>query len=91
MIFDNGPGHYTVVSIAKGGLVQHYLKHPGRVARIDAGVAARGRGRTYTTQSFRRENHHELRAQELVVEAPLLAAKTDRLTRSRWLCSASSR
>jgi hypothetical protein len=80
LIFDNGPGHYTVVSIAKGGLVQHYLKHPGRVARIDPGVAARGRGRTYTTQSFRRENHHELRAQELVVEAPLLAAKTDRLT-----------
>lgn len=80
LIFDNGPGHYTVVSIAKGGLVQHYLKHPGRVALIDTGVAARGRRRTYTTQSFRRGNSHQVRPDELVVEAPLLAAKTDRLT-----------
>ncbi len=67
---DAGPGHYTIVSTHKGGVVAHFV--PGKVAFIDAGVVVRNAsGRLGSSQSFSEDNKVSLEGDLLSVRATI--------------------
>ena len=51
LVVDSGPRHYTIVSLNKGGVVQHYVD--GQQSLVDCGAVYRDRrGRYGSTQAF---------------------------------------
>lgn len=68
ILIDRGPGHYTIISTLKGGVITHF--RAGRPALEDGGAAARdARGRTASTQSPEPGNEVRLEGDTLAVTA----------------------
>ena len=69
---DRGPGHYTVISAHKGGVVYHF--RDGQATLIDAGVVVRdSRGRYGSTQAYDQKNIVNQQADQLEINAPVVA------------------
>lgn len=80
LLVDNGPEHYTIVGLHKGGVCYHFARgHGGSFGApncpiIDAGVVTGAESRTpYSTQSYQPENEVAVEPQRLVVKARLVA------------------
>lgn len=75
LLIDRGPRHYTVISVAKGGVCYHFRDN--RAAVIDTGAVARDRGgKLFSTQDLRMDNAFTLVdnvAQIIAPFAPLRA------------------
>ncbi len=72
LIVDNGPGHYTLVSIYKGGIVSHFNKT--RRILEDGGVVVRSRrGQLGSTQGYNKDNTVTLDGDTIVIEADIHA------------------
>lgn len=84
LLVDNGPHHYTVVSLAKGGVISHFDKETGG-GRIDAGVAGQAGKTTFTTQAHRRDNTVKLEGDAVIVEAPFVSAIHERPSPAKFL------
>ena len=69
LIVDRGKRHYTVVSLHKGGVCQHFGQ-AGPV--VDAGVVARKNGSLYSTQAHSTGNEWRETADGVEVVAPLV-------------------
>jgi hypothetical protein len=80
LLIDNGPAHYTIVSLNKGGVVQHYPKGKAGRAQIDAGALARRGRRLYSTQAVNPTNLVVLTEDHVTVEAPFVETKSERPT-----------
>ncbi|WP_152539944.1 hypothetical protein [Afipia sp. P52-10] len=80
LTIDNGPGHYTIVSSFKGGIVYHFMKDRKTKPLLDAGVAVVANDKIYTTQAFNRNNPVTIRDDQLVIEAEFAAVISEQQT-----------
>ncbi|MBO6639977.1 MAG: hypothetical protein JJ920_19815 [Roseitalea sp.] len=83
-VIDNGPSHYTVVSISKGGVVAHFKKDEAS-SFFDPGVCGRMAGRTYSTQALQSDNEHSLVDNVVTVSAPFVELIGERPTPLKFL------
>jgi hypothetical protein len=84
LLVDNGPRHYTVISLAKGGVIAHFDKEGGG-ARIEPGVAGSLGGDIFTTQAQRKDNLVRIEDGTVSVEAPFVAAIHERPSPVKFL------
>jgi hypothetical protein len=84
IVVDNGPDHYTIVALAKGGVVVHSLKD-GSPPLVNAGACCRTGNEIYTTQALRADNQYQFDANQITVTAPFVAIVAERPTPLKFL------
>lgn len=85
IFIDNGPKHYTIVALGKGGAVQHYMKDEHTADLFNPGALGRRGQRFYSTQAQRKGNRVEIGADRLIVEAPFIESKSERPTPFKFI------
>lgn len=77
IVIDNGPTHYTVISIAKGGAFVHCRKDSSP-ALIDPGRCGSNGKRRFSTQALRKTNTCEIADDSISVTAPFVETISER-------------
>lgn len=84
LLIDNADTHYTIVSLNKGGVVQHYPKG-NHAPLIDPGAVGTRHGRIFSTQANNPNNRLEFEADHIVIEATFTETKSERPTAFKFI------
>ena len=84
LFIENGPEHYTIIALNKGGVCYHYPKNSEQT--IDSGAVYRdSRGTLYSSQAYTANAQVDVAEQTVTVTAPLQKMHNQSITPLKFL------